>query len=202
MDDHDRDEIEALLPWHATGTLTRAEAAKVEAALKADPELARRFAAVCEEMGDVVEVNESLGVPSARAMDALFAKIDAEPARRPPLLSGLGARIGAFFASLTPRTLAWSAAALALVIAAQAAVIGSGMLNGQSGGKPGFQIATGPTAPATPGAYVLVRFSASASSADVTQFLTAHRAQIVEGPKPGDLYRVRVAGAVRIGQAA
>jgi hypothetical protein len=37
-----RHEIEELLPWHATGTLSRREADRVEQALAGDRELARR----------------------------------------------------------------------------------------------------------------------------------------------------------------
>ena len=45
-------EIEELLPWHAAGTLSRADARRVEEALASDPELARRYALVCDEFGE------------------------------------------------------------------------------------------------------------------------------------------------------
>ena len=99
------DDIEELLPWHAAGTLSRRDAERVEAALARDPELARRYELVREELGATIHLNETLGAPSARAMQELFAKIDAEP-RRQRVSLGLGARIAEFFAGLTPRTLA------------------------------------------------------------------------------------------------
>ena len=76
-------DIELLLPWHAAGTLSQRDKQRVEAALASDPELARRYELVREELGETIHLNETLGAPSARAMDALFAKIDAEPARAP-----------------------------------------------------------------------------------------------------------------------
>ena len=38
----ERDEIEAMLPWFAAGTLSRKDAARVEAALKSDAVLSQR----------------------------------------------------------------------------------------------------------------------------------------------------------------
>src|SRR5215475_11771134 len=122
-----RQEIEALLPWHAAGTLGQRDAQRVEEALANDPELASRYALVREELGETIRLNEALGAPSARALETLFAKIDAEPAR-PQAASLLGGRITGFFASLSPRTLAWSASAGAVAILLQAGLLADIML--------------------------------------------------------------------------
>ena len=63
------EDIEALLPWYAAGTLEPREADEVEAALAADTELARRLELVREEMTEAILLNEALGVPSARVME-------------------------------------------------------------------------------------------------------------------------------------
>ena len=42
----EREEIEALLPWHAAGTLSRREAQKVEQALALDADLAAQYATI------------------------------------------------------------------------------------------------------------------------------------------------------------
>jgi len=76
----DREDIEVLLPWHASGTLSRRDSERVEQALAQDAELARRFELVREEMAETIHLNEALGTPSARAAQRLFAAIDAEPA--------------------------------------------------------------------------------------------------------------------------
>jgi hypothetical protein len=188
--DSERRDIEDLLPWHAAGTLDYREAQSVEAALASDPELARRYELVREELAQTIHLNESLGVPSARAMDALFAKIDAEPARHAAASFNLGAIVREFFASLSPRTLAWSASAAALAIVLQAAVIGGIVIKEQSAG---YETASAPSN-AADGTYAVIRFQPQASAADITKFLETNNLRIADGPSAGGLYRVRIAG--------
>jgi anti-sigma-K factor RskA len=88
----ERHEIEALLPWYAAGTLSRREADLVERVLAGDRELARRYDVVRQELAETIRLNETLGAPSARAMEKLFAAIDVEETRgarrqRRPLLA-------------------------------------------------------------------------------------------------------------------
>ena len=83
MNEKERHEIEALLPWHAAGTLSRRDADRVEQALAGDCELARRYDLVRQELAETIHLNEALGAPSARAMEKLFAAIDAEEAGAP-----------------------------------------------------------------------------------------------------------------------
>ncbi len=184
-------DIEGLLPWHAAGTLGRRETQRVEAALANDPELARRYELVREELAQTINLNETLGAPSARAMEALFAKIDAEPARRPRVSINLGALIAEFFANCSPRTLAWSAIAAALAILLQAGLITGIMLKEKSPGS--YETASAPTRVTGEGAYVLIRFRPQANAADITQFLETNKLGIADGPSAGGLYRVRVA---------
>jgi hypothetical protein len=193
LDDQSRAELEALIPWYAAGTLGRREAERVAAAIAEDPELAASFDAACAELAETAHANESLDAPSARIMAKLFAQIDAEPVRGPALAGRLGAAVAGFFESLTPRTLAWATAAAAVVIIGQAAVIGSGLMRvAPAGGDAVYQTATANPTRSGPGAFVLVRFAPAASATDITQFLEANHAQIVDGPKAGGFYRVRV----------
>ena len=78
-----RHEIEELLPWYATGTLSGRDAQRVEQALAGDRELAQRYELVRRELTETTRLNEALGAPSARAMEKLFAAINAEEARAP-----------------------------------------------------------------------------------------------------------------------
>src|ERR1700757_2326056 len=112
-------DLEELLPWHAAGTLDSDEAAEVERALAADPELARRFALVREELTETILLNESLGAPSARAMETLFRAIDQDRkvVRRVASSPSLGVRIARFF---SPRMMAWTAAAAVVIVVLQA----------------------------------------------------------------------------------
>jgi hypothetical protein len=188
-----RGDIEDLLPWHAAGTLSPRDTQRVETALAADPELARRYQLVRGELAQTIHLNESLGAPSARAVETLFAKIDAEPARAPAFSANLGARIRDFFAALSPRTVAWSAAAAALAIVLQAGVIGVVLVNENNGR--GYDTASAPSTLSGDGTYALIRFQPQVSAADITRFLDANKLSIAEGPLAGGLFRVRIAPA-------
>jgi hypothetical protein len=79
----ERHKVEELLPWHATGRLSRRDADRVEQALAGDRELAVRYEHVRQELAETIRLNETLGAPSARAMEKLFAAINAEEPRVP-----------------------------------------------------------------------------------------------------------------------
>jgi hypothetical protein len=188
----ERQEIEALLPWHAAGTLSRRDAELVERAIARDRELARHLDLAREELAETIHLNETLGAPSARAMERLFAAIEAEPARTPRVSLNLGARVAEFFASLSPRTLAWSATAAALAIVLQAGLLAGVFIKERGGAS--YETASAPEQHVTGGSFALIRFTPQATADQITTFLKLHNAMIVEGPNPGTgMYRVRVA---------
>jgi anti-sigma factor RsiW len=187
-------EIELLLPWHAAGTLNARDARRVDEALSRDPELAKQYAAIQEEYAGTIHLNESLGAPSTRAMQKLFAAIDGEPARHGSLHLSLSTRIAGFFASLSPRTLAWSASLGALALLLQAGLIGAVLVKNQPAS---FQTASlsvnepvtraiGPDAPPR----ALVRFAPDARVVEITTLLDLYQASIVGGAK-GGLFRLQ-----------
>jgi hypothetical protein len=197
MLDQEPSEIEMLLPFHAAGTLNARDARRVDEALASDPELARQYAVIREEYAETIHLNESLGAPSARAMQKLFAAIDGEPVRKPSLSTNLSARISEFFSRLSPRTLAWSASLGAVALLLQAGVIGAVLMKNQTAS---FQTASlsikEPSAPITRdlGAAVppraLVRFTPEARIADITALLENYQASIVHGAK-GGMFRLQ-----------
>jgi anti-sigma-K factor RskA len=187
----ERQEIEALLPWHAAGTLSRRDAARVEQALAADRELARHYDLVREELSETIHLNEMLGAPSARAMEKLFAAIDAEAPLARKQRFDLPGRVAEWLTAFSPRTLAWSAAAAAVAIMAQAAVLTTVVVKDQAVGA--HELASFSTTGGTPVA--VVRFSARATSAEITSFLEAHKAVVIDGPKKGGLYSIRLASS-------
>ncbi|HXW24281.1 MAG TPA: hypothetical protein VEK73_06010, partial [Xanthobacteraceae bacterium] len=192
--ENERRDIEALLPWHAAGTLSRRDAQRVEAALEHDEELARQFALVREELGETIHLNETLGAPSARAMERLLAGIEAEGA---PARKRRSFDIAAFVAErltlFSPRTLAWSAAVAVLAIVLQAGLLAELYIDRGEEAVPAYRTASAPTrSMAAPGSYALIGFMPQASAADVTKFLEAHNASVVDGPRTGGLYRVRI----------
>jgi len=180
-------DVEMLLPWHAAGTLSRRDAARVEQALANDNELAARYDLVREELGEAIRLNENLGAPSARAMEALFAKIDAEPVRKPRMSFNLTAWMTNFVAGFSPRTLAYGASAAALAIVLQAGILAGVFVKE---GSVGPQLASYEQG-TTDSSYVRVSFKPDATAAAITAFLNDNKAVIVEGPQAG-FFRVRV----------
>jgi anti-sigma-K factor RskA len=186
----ERQDIEALLPWHAAGTLSRRDSDRVERALASDRELARRYELVREELNETIHLNETLGAPSARAMEKLFAAIDAEAPVAKKSSFNLTARLVEFVSSFSPRALAYAGVAAALALVVQAAVLTSVAVR----------------SPETPAGHVLssandgsqravVRFTPGASLADVSRFLDVNKAAIVHGPTRGGSYEIQLAAS-------
>jgi hypothetical protein len=197
--DQEPGEIEMLLPWHAAGTLNARDARRVEEALARDPELARQYAVIREEYAETIHLNESLGAPSARAMQKLFDAIDGEPVRKPSVTSRITARIVEFFSGLSPRTMAWSAGAAALALLLQAGVIGAVLVKNQGSSFQTASLSMNEPAPtvtrdlsgATP-PRALVRFAPDAKIADITALLETYQASIVGGAN--GLFRLQFGG--------
>jgi hypothetical protein len=141
-----------------------------------------------EEYAETIHLNESLGAPSARAMQKLFDAIDGEPVRKPSVTSRIATRIADFFSRLSPRTMAWSAGAAALALLLQAGVIGAVLMKNQGSS---FQTASldlndrsamtrdlsGGGAPPR----ALVRFAPDAKMADINALLDTYQASIIGG---------------------
>ena len=191
----ERDDLETLLPWHAAGTLNRRDAERVEKALANDRELLRRFNLAREELNETIHLNETLGAPSARAMEKLFAAIDAEPVRKPKVSFDLAGRLAGFIASFSPRTLAMAGAVGALAIVLQAGVITSGLIKHEAGTEVAKQETDVRTALASAegdGTLAAIRFAPKAEAAQITAFLTANKASMIDGPIAGGIYTIRL----------
>jgi len=187
-------ELEMLLPWHAAGTLNARDVRRVDEALARDPELAKQYAAIREEYAETIDLNESLGAPSARAMQKLFTAIDAEPARKPSGSVNIFARLVEFFARLSPRTLAWSASLGALALLLQAGVIGAVLVKNQAASYQTASLSMNEPITRDLGAgappRALVRFAPEARVADITALLDSYQASIVDGAK-GGMFRLQ-----------
>jgi hypothetical protein len=196
-------DLEMLLPWHAAGTLNARDARRVEEALARDSGLARQYAVIREEYAETIGLNESLGAPSVRAMQKLFAAIEAEPARRPVASPKGSSRIAGFFSSLSPRTLAWSASLGALALLLQAGVIGLILLKSQPATyqTASLNLNESTNEPVTralvqeePPLRALVRFKPDARMSDITALLDSYQAAII-GTQSG-MFRLQFAGGL------
>jgi hypothetical protein len=184
----ERQDLEALLPWHAAGTLARRDSERVERALSGDRDLALQYDLVREELNETIHLNEMLGAPSSRCMEKLFAAIEAEGAKAPVRRSfDLGGRISEFLSGFAPRTLAWSAAAATIAILAQAAVLTTVVVKDQAGQN--HQLASYRSGDDT---LADVRFAPQATVGEITKFLDAHNAVMVGGPRRGNFYSIRL----------
>ncbi len=187
-----RGEIDDLLPWYANGRLGAADRLRVEAALAADDDLARRLDLVREEMAEAIAVNEAIRPASSRAFDRLMAGIEASPQPARPFAAvkaGLIDRFGGFLAALAPRRLAFAAAAIVALVAIQSVAI-TGLVGERAGpgygtASQGESVVQGPT--------VLVGFVPGARMEEVAAFLKRHGAAFAEGPKANGFFRLRLA---------
>jgi anti-sigma-K factor RskA len=188
----ERQEIEALLPWHAAGTLSRRDRERVERAIASDSELARRLTLVREELQETIHLNESLGVPSSRAMEKLFAAIEAEgppaPARRSFDLVG---RVSSFLSGFAPRTITYAAAAATIAFFLQSAILTGVLMKDQAETPANPQLASANT-PSS--AHAMIRFSPQATMAEIISFLNAHGAEVVDGPNRNGSFNIRFTG--------
>jgi len=184
---------ELSMPWYVTGKLAAAEAAEIATALESSDALQRLLLFAEDEQSETIALNESLAAPSRAAYDALFARIEAaEAQRRVPRGASRNALdwLAGKLASLSPRALALSATAAGLAICVQAGLLTSLVV--KEPGTTRYTTASAPSAAAT-GTFVLISFAPNATTEAVTRFLEAHKATIADGPKPGGLYRVKVA---------
>jgi hypothetical protein len=128
--------------------------------------------------------------------ERLMAPLAAEPqatVSKNPILA-LWPRLGSWLSELNPRTFKWSA-----TIAVLALVLLAGPI-GDLGGM--FSTSSVPDRKPANDAYAYVSFAPEASSVDITRFLRAHRAQIVEGPRANGIYKIRVEGSLPEAEAA
>jgi hypothetical protein len=116
--------------------------------------------------------------------EVLTVPLSGIPARKTQGWFGLGNRIAKLESSFGRDTIVWLIGAALLAITVQTAI--TAVHDTQPRGS--YQTASAPTE----GALVAVRFAAQASMAEVTKFLEAYQASLAGGPRPGNLYRLRI----------
>ena len=191
---NERRAISELLPWYVTGKLAAADMARVEAALAADETLRDELEIVREDQDVALSLSDKMPMPSARVLDQLMKQVEAEPAK----FAHVAARAKASFADwlgeklalLSPRTLAYATGAAALALVIQAGIIGSTFI----GSPPLFQTASHHPNAGVPaeGTFVLIGFNTEATAGDMTKLLDQVRGTIIDGPRHGGFYRVRI----------
>lgn len=181
----EREEIEMLLPWFITGKLDAADNARVEAALARDPVLRRQVDLVREEQGATIAANEAIAAPRTltveNGMQAVAARTSLGARQR---AAGLMDRLRAFFTMPSPRAVRFATAAAVAVVLLQAATIGTLLSQRED-----YATASGGAAR---GATVIVKFVDGASAQAIAGTLQGLNMSIVDGPKPGGTFVVRL----------
>jgi anti-sigma factor RsiW len=189
LDETEREEIEMLLPWYVTGRLDADDLARVERYLAAHPEVGRQLDLVRAEREQSVAANEALGAPSAgataRLMASLAAARPAWAAQR--AVQGVLRQVGGLFTAPTAGAVRWAAVAAAVLVAVQAVTIAT-LLNERAGV---YRTASGGQA-ADDGITVLVVFADEARAPAIAALLAELDASIVDGPRAGGVYKVRL----------
>jgi len=183
-----------LLPWFETGKLEPADQRLVEAYLAAHPKMREQIARVAAEHEQAVQSNEAIAPPSAGLTARLMAQVDTIKARR----SGLGPLhhyVQRAINWLGDRSALAPVAALAvLALLLQTGIIGTLLWQRSAAQAPKtFQTASVPSAAvAGNGDFVLAAFNPAATAGQIEQVLTPLGITIVDGPRAGGIYRLRL----------
>ena len=182
----EREEIEMLLPWYATGKLEPADADRVETYLAHHPDMRERLDLIHREQNETVFLNRPQDVGPATTAKQFMAVL-AESRTTPQAASTSWWK--RLFDMPASGAMRWAAAAAVLVVVVQAAAIV--MLAGSRDAGT-YVEATGGEQAVAAGTFILVRFTDTASAADLTELLDGLKMQIVEGPKVGGLFKLRI----------
>ena len=98
-------------------------------------------------------------------------------------------RVRGFFAAPTARGVQWAAMAAAAIIIVQSAAITGVIVKGAG---ENYQTASGQAADLGDGFSALVVFAEDAKASAIAQLLREFDASIVDGPKPGGVYKIRL----------
>ena len=182
IEDSEREEIEKLLPWYVTGKLGLSDTSRVERYLAQHPDALSQLQLIGTERQETMRANEAMGWPGSGMSDRLMASL---PRGTTPSRShGRFAKFGQFFRMHPALGTQWAALAMALLILVQAAFIAVLLTR-----APTYRLAAGAHGD---GAAALIAFADDAKASDIARFLADFEATIVDGPKPGGVYKIKL----------
>jgi anti-sigma factor RsiW len=183
------DEVEMMLPFYVTGRLDHADADEINEYLKHHPDVARQLDLIRAERESTAAGNAIYASRPARSFDRVAAMIGKTPAQPARAAGSPLDWIKRMFAMPSSPALGFVGAAAAIVILLQAATIGtlvvaqySGIFTGASGGNETVDAGT----------TVFVRFADDASAAAIADVLSGLGVKIIDGPRGGKLFTVRL----------
>lgn len=194
------DEFAALLPWYVMGKISEPDRAKVEAYLAAHPQARTQLAVAREEADVIFAADAGLEVPHY-ALDKLRASLAADPTVRiasakHSVMDRLSEFFGGFTAALSPRQLAFASMSAMLLVGVLAGMLASPFTSSQQ-----YTVASNDAA-VTQGTYALAALAPAVPAATLSAFLAENGYAIVDGPRAGGIYRIRIAQQVLDAAAA
>jgi anti-sigma factor RsiW len=185
----EREEIEMLLPWYVSGRLDAGDRTRVESYLARDAGMRHQLDLIRAEQQETIAANEALRTPAAGALDRLMASL---PHHTPGLAeritaSSLYQTVADFFVAPTVRGVRLAAVAAAALLLIQAVTISTLLMRGDAGT---YQTASGQAD--TKGISAFVVFSDDVRLPAISRLLADFDATIVDGPKPGGVYKIRL----------
>jgi predicted anti-sigma-YlaC factor YlaD len=189
-------EVQALLPWYVTATLSEAERVQVEAHLGECADCQAKLRDERRLAAEIAEAPAPIEAPDVEHGWDQISRLIAEPAsRRASRRTPVAARITAFLEAARPKSagapwLHWAVAAqfcLILVLGAQV---------WRTPQQPAAYTALG-SAPAVAAANVIVVFRPETPEKDLRGILRATNARLVDGPTAADAYLIHVPPAAR-----
>ena len=196
-DIHD-DEIEMLLPFYVTGRLDPDDAEKVDERISRCPDIENILSLIREEREGAVAANKAVVTRPVVDFERLATAIAVTPVRTASAAESVLDRIRRWFEIPSPQPRAWLAAAAALLIVAQSAAIA---LLVATQHPPTLTTASGGREAPGSGTTAVVRFADGATTSAVAGSLAELGMAIVDGPRSGNLFSVRL-GAKEMTEAA
>jgi anti-sigma factor RsiW len=184
-----RDAVEMMLPFYVTGQLDQAEANEIDDYLKHHPDVASQLDLVRAERESAAAGNAIYASRPARSFDRVAAMIGKAPAHRARTAASPLDWIRQLFAMPSSPALGLVGAAAAIVILLQAATIGTLVVSQYPGI---FTGASGGNGTVDAGTTVVVRFADDASAAAIADVLSGLGVKIIDGPRGGKLFTVRI----------
>ena len=183
-----RDEVEMMLPFYVTGQLDQAEANEIDDYLKHHPDVASQLDLIRAERESTAAGNAIYASRPARSFDRVAAMIGKTPAQPARTAGSPLDWIKQLFAMPSSPALGFVGAAAAIVILLQAATIGT-LVVAQ---YPGIFGTAGGNETVDAGTTVVVRFADDASAAAIADVLSGLGVKIIDGPRGGKLFTVRI----------
>lgn len=185
---NERDEIEMLLPWYATGKLEDADQRRVDAYLEQHPDMRERLVLAQAEQTENRYLGEAADAGPLADVDNFMAKIAETRPSQETEGGGLLSWISDWFSAPSGPALRWAGAVAAIVIVLQAAALVTLVAPRfapeyrEAGVEQGVQAGT----------LVLVRFAEDVPVSEVAMALKDLDMSIVDGPQADGFFKLRI----------